>query len=130
MATIGCVLRQYPPPFPCLSLSDHPQSLPIRVIYDSILDHIGHTPMVRLSRLAKAEGIECDFVAKCEFFNAGGSVKDRIGKRMIEGLEKKGLLQPGKKSGGKRARRIYGDISRKIDPPPHIDVFVRRFHRH
>ncbi|KAJ3080359.1 hypothetical protein HK102_003114 [Quaeritorhiza haematococci] len=51
--------------------------------------------MVRLNKIPKAEGLECEIVAKCEFFNAGGSVKDRIGKRMIEGLEKEGKLQPG-----------------------------------
>ena len=48
-------------------------------ICDSILDHIGDTPLVRLSRLSKKEGIKCELLAKCEFFNAGGSVKDRIG---------------------------------------------------
>lgn len=47
---------------------------------ESILDNIGNTPLVRLDRLAKAEGISCEILAKCEFFNSGGSVKDRIGK--------------------------------------------------
>ncbi len=64
-------------------------------ILDTILDHIGGTPMVRINRIGKEEGIECELVAKCEFFNSGGSVKDRIGKRMVEGGEKDGILKPG-----------------------------------
>ena len=78
---------------------------------DSVLENIGNTPMIRLKTIPRKEGIECEIrmrrilllrgalveeivwlcvcpcsVAKCEFFNAGGSVKDRIGKRMIEGM--------------------------------------------
>ncbi|KAI8826065.1 tryptophan synthase beta subunit-like PLP-dependent enzyme [Fimicolochytrium jonesii] len=64
-------------------------------ILDNILDHIGGTPCVRLNRVVKDAGIECEIVAKCEFFNAGGSVKDRIAKRMVEGAEKDGTLKPG-----------------------------------
>lgn len=51
--------------------------------------------MVRLNKITKEYGIECDLVAKCEFFNAGGSVKDRIGLRMIEDAEKQGRIKPG-----------------------------------
>jgi cystathionine beta-synthase len=51
-------------------------------ILDSVLEHIGETPMVRVSRLSAREGLQCDLLVKCEFFNAGGSVKDRIGRRM------------------------------------------------
>ena len=40
-------------------------------------------------------GIECELVVKCEFFNSGGSVKDRIGKRMVEDAEKEGILKKG-----------------------------------
>ncbi|KAI8055297.1 pyridoxal-phosphate dependent enzyme [Syncephalis plumigaleata] len=64
-------------------------------ICNTILDHIGNTPLVRLNRIPQSEGIECELLAKCEFFNAGGSVKDRIGKRMIEEAEKAGILIPG-----------------------------------
>lgn len=64
-------------------------------ICDSALDLIGHTPMVRMSRLAKKLNIECELLAKVEFFNAGGSVKDRIAKRMIEEWEKAGAIKPG-----------------------------------
>merc|ERR1719145_366690 len=64
-------------------------------VCDSALDLIGFTPMVRMSRLAKHLDVKCDLVAKCEFFNAGGSVKDRIGKRMVEEAEKSGRIKPG-----------------------------------
>ncbi|RIA99309.1 cystathionine beta-synthase [Glomus cerebriforme] len=69
--------------------------LPEPRILDSILDHIGNTPLVRINNITKSEGIECEILAKCEFFNAGGSVKDRIGKRMVEEAEKAGILKPG-----------------------------------
>jgi len=64
-------------------------------IYDSILDHIGKTPMVRLNKIPQSEGIQCEMVAKCEFFNAAGSVKDRIGLNMVEEAEKQGRLKKG-----------------------------------
>merc|ERR1712039_648624 len=68
---------------------------PYEGICDSALDLIGFTPMVRMSRLAKFFDIECELLAKVEFFNAGGSVKDRIGKRMVEEAEKSGRIKPG-----------------------------------
>ncbi|KAF9109875.1 hypothetical protein BGX27_007089 [Mortierella sp. AM989] len=64
-------------------------------ILNDILDHIGNTPLVRINKIAKSEGLQCELLAKCEFFNAGGSVKDRIGKRMVEEAEKDGRLKPG-----------------------------------
>jgi cystathionine beta-synthase len=45
--------------------------------------------------LSAREGLQCDLLVKCEFFNAGGSVKDRIGRRMIEDAEKSGRIKPG-----------------------------------
>merc|ERR1719446_302092 len=51
--------------------------------------------MVRMSRIAAFLDLECELVSKCEFYNAGGSVKDRIGKRMIEEAEKSGRIKPG-----------------------------------
>jgi len=65
-------------------------------IYDSITETIGATPLVRLSRLAKAHGIKADILGKCEFFNPLGSVKDRIGLAMIEAAEAAGKIRPGK----------------------------------
>mmetsp|Transcript_27546 Transcript_27546/g.27769 ORF Transcript_27546/g.27769 Transcript_27546/m.27769 type:complete len:542 (+) Transcript_27546:110-1735(+) len=64
-------------------------------ILSSALANIGTTPMIRLNRIGKREGVRCEILAKCEFFNAGGSVKDRIGRRMIEDAEKSGRIKPG-----------------------------------
>src|ERR1035438_8943504 len=63
------------------------------VVADSALDLIGNTPMVRLSRFAGNGTAE--ILAKCEFLNPGGSVKDRIGVGMIRDAEEKGFLRPG-----------------------------------
>ncbi|KAF8316683.1 PALP-domain-containing protein [Clavulina sp. PMI_390] len=69
-----------------------------RPIMNNILGKyaIGNTPMVRLDRIAKANGLKCNLLGKIEFFNAGGSVKDRIAKRMVEKAEEDGALIPGK----------------------------------
>ena len=64
-------------------------------IKDSILDCIGNTPMVKVNNLAKAEGVECELLVKCEFLNPGGSMKDRIGRRMIMDAEASGKLKKG-----------------------------------
>jgi cysteine synthase A len=64
-------------------------------IYDSIIDTIGDTPLVRLPNLTRALKPKGEVVAKLEFFNPIGSVKDRIGVGMIEALELKGVLKPG-----------------------------------
>eukprot|EP01084_Bolivina_argentea_P129633 228938_1 len=71
-------------------------------IYDTILDAIGMTPMVRINKVGYTsenetctDPILCEIVAKCEYFNAGGSVKDRVGKRMIIDAEKQGRIKPG-----------------------------------
>ncbi len=62
-------------------------------IYDNILQSIGNTPLVRLNTIGKKTG--CEFLAKCEFLNAGGSVKDRIGRRMVEEAQASGRIKPG-----------------------------------
>jgi cysteine synthase A len=62
------------------------------VIYDSILDTIGNTPLVRLPQLSKEKGCQADILAKLEFFNPLSSVKDRIGLAMIEAAEKSGKI--------------------------------------
>jgi len=64
-------------------------------VYDSIIETIGNTPLVRLSRLCAEEGVEADVLAKLEFFNPIASVKDRIGVNMILDLEKQGKIKPG-----------------------------------
>ncbi|UIJ71583.1 cysteine synthase A [Aurantimonas sp. HBX-1] len=65
-------------------------------IYDSIVDTIGDTPIVRLGKLAAEKGVKANLLAKLEFFNPIASVKDRIGVAMIEKLEADGKITPGK----------------------------------
>jgi cystathionine beta-synthase len=62
---------------------------------DSILDLVGHTPLVRLPRVCAGEGIRCTLVAKVETPNPGGSVKDRVAIAMVDAAERDGLLKPG-----------------------------------
>lgn len=64
-------------------------------IAKQLTEFIGNTPLLELNKFSKAQGIETPIVAKVEFFNPGGSVKDRIALAMIEDAEKKGLLKPG-----------------------------------
>ena len=65
-------------------------------VYDSIVDTIGATPLVRLPKLAAAHGVKAELLGKCEFFNPLSSVKDRIGFAMIDAAEKAGKIRPGK----------------------------------
>ena len=68
-------------------------------ICPNVLSAIGDTPLVRLNAIPEqvagltSQGVE--ILAKCEFFNAGGSVKDRIGRRMVEDAEREGRIKPG-----------------------------------
>ena len=61
--------------------------------YENVLDTIGWTPLIRLTRVSR--GIPTPVYAKADFFNPGGSVKDRIGLPIIERAEKSGALKPG-----------------------------------
>ncbi len=61
--------------------------------YDDVLATIGWTPLIRLNRVT--QGIRTPVYGKAEFFNPGGSVKDRIGLAMIEAAEREGRLRPG-----------------------------------
>ncbi|CEG59048.1 pyridoxal-phosphate dependent enzyme [Legionella fallonii] len=63
------------------------------MIYPNILATIGHTPIVKINRLGRE--LECELYAKCEFFNPGGSVKDRIGYEMVVNAERRGTIKPG-----------------------------------
>jgi len=65
-------------------------------IYDSIIDTVGGTPLVRINRLPKEAGVKAEIVCKLEFFNPLASVKDRIGLAMIEAAEASGKVSPGK----------------------------------
>ena len=64
-------------------------------VMESITEQIGHTPMVRLNKIPQSLGIEATVYAKLEYFNAGGSVKDRIAFRMIDQAERSGRIKPG-----------------------------------
>ena len=64
-------------------------------IAKQLTELIGNTPLLELNKFSKAQGIETPIIAKVEFFNPGGSVKDRIALAMIEDAEKEGLLKPG-----------------------------------
>ena len=76
---------------PGMELKDCPHTVEKRdhnkKIKDSILDCVGNTPLIRLNNIPKADGIECEILVKAEFLNPGGSVKDRIGRRMIMDAE-------------------------------------------
>ncbi len=65
-------------------------------IYGSAMELIGHTPLVRMDRYARAQGIaDGVLLAKAEYFNPAGSVKDRVASAMIQDAERKGILKPG-----------------------------------
>jgi len=63
------------------------------MLFNNILEAIGRTPMVKLHRVVN--GLECEVYAKCEYLNPGGSIKDRIGYRMVLDAEKSGRIQRG-----------------------------------
>lgn len=64
-------------------------------IFNTITELIGHTPLVKLNKFAKNRNAKANIIAKVEFFNPGGSVKDRVGLAMIEDAERKGILKVG-----------------------------------
>lgn len=86
-------------------------------IIPNILHAIGSTPMVRLNRIPQSMGIECEMYAKCEFLSPGGSVKDRIGYRMVQDAEDKGLLKPGFTIIEPTSGKVY-------HPPPQLYLYV------
>tara|TARA_B100000579_G_C22840236_1_gene861028 strand:- start:1395 stop:2345 length:951 start_codon:yes stop_codon:yes gene_type:complete len=63
------------------------------MILKDILDAVGKTPVVKLNKIGSE--LECELYVKCEFFNPGGSIKDRIGKQMVEIAEREGRIKPG-----------------------------------
>ncbi|EAU90453.2 cystathionine beta-synthase [Coprinopsis cinerea okayama7 len=65
-------------------------------ILDNALGAVGHTPLIRLDKIAKAYDLKCNLLGKVEYMSAGGSVKDRIAKAMVEAAEREGKLIPGK----------------------------------
>ena len=63
--------------------------------FENVMEAVGNTPLVRLGRIERGEGIRARILAKLEYLNPGGSVKDRPAIRMLEVAEKEGLLKPG-----------------------------------
>ena len=78
-----------PNPHPCIPPPTEQK------IYGSALDLIGNTPLVRLNSIPQSMGIKAEVLVKCEFMNAGGSVKDRIGYRMVMDAESSGRIKKG-----------------------------------
>lgn len=64
-------------------------------IYKSVSELVGYTPLMELTNYEKSEKLEATLLAKLEFFNPAGSVKDRVAKAMIEDAERQGILKPG-----------------------------------
>ncbi len=75
-----------------MALMDAPAAMQTEIL-DNVMEAVGNTPMIRLHKVVA--GIKANVLAKVEFFNPGGSVKDRIGPAMIEDAERRGLLKPG-----------------------------------
>jgi len=78
-----------PNPHPCIPPPTH------KKIYGSALELIGNTPLVRLNSIPQSMGIKAEVLVKCEYYNAGGSVKDRIGYRMVMDAESSGRIKKG-----------------------------------
>ena len=76
-------------PHPCIPPPER------KKIYDSSLQLIGNTPLVRLNKIPQSMGIKAEVLVKCEFMNTGGSVKDRIGYRMVMDAEESGRIKKG-----------------------------------
>ncbi|KFB40177.1 AGAP000162-PA-like protein [Anopheles sinensis] len=73
----------------------HAPLAPKPSVLPSILEAVGGTPLVKLNKIPQSYGLKCNVYVKCEFLNPGGSVKDRIGVRMVLEAERQGLLKPG-----------------------------------
>lgn len=73
----------------------HVPYYPAKLLYNDVLEAVGHTPLVRINKITRDESIQCEIYAKLEYLNPGGSVKDRIGMRMVMDAEKQGRIRPG-----------------------------------
>lgn len=76
-----------------MSTATKPKIPPVTM--DVVTEQIGNTPMVKLNKIPQSLGIDATVYAKLEFFNPGGSIKDRIALRMIEEAERSGRIKPG-----------------------------------
>ncbi len=79
--------------------ANHPEHINFEdfemTVYQSITELIGHTPLLELKKYKAAHNLSADIIAKLEYFNPAGSVKDRVGLAMIEDAERRGVLTPG-----------------------------------
>ena len=85
-------------------------------IYTAADQLIGHTPLLELSHIEKEEQLPAHVIAKLEYFNPAGSVKDRIAKKMIDDAEAKGLLKEGSCQGLPHHHRDARDHERGAPP--------------
>jgi len=88
-------LNQLLSPSPPAGYTTPPRQKRPTKVANNALELVGNTPMIRLDRLRKVLGVQPTLLGKCEYFSAGGSVKDRIALRMIEEAERAGLCKPG-----------------------------------
>ncbi|XP_043229342.1 cystathionine beta-synthase-like protein [Amphibalanus amphitrite] len=73
----------------------YPSGRDDRKSMNNILKMIGSTPLVKLNKIPQSLGLKCEMYVKCEYFNPGGSIKDRVAMRMVEEAERDGRLKPG-----------------------------------
>src|SRR5215211_5192524 len=82
--------------------------------FENVLEVVGNTPLIRMGRIERGEGIEATLLAKVEYLNPGGSVKDRPAVKMLEIAEKEGLLGPGgtvvEPTSGNTGAGLRGDL--------------------
>ena len=71
--------------------------------FENVLEAVGNTPLIRMGKIERDEGIEATLLAKVEYLNPAGSVKDRPAVKMLEIAEKEGLLSPAGPSSSRRA---------------------------
>merc|ERR1719352_1054394 len=88
-------LSQYLSPNPPAGYKTPARQVRPTKIANSVLELVGNTPMVRLDRIRKVLDVEPELFGKCEYFSAGGSVKDRVALRMIQEAEREGILKTG-----------------------------------
>ena len=80
-------------------------------IHNSLSELIGNTPLVKLNHIPQAAGVKATIAVKVEYFNPGGSSKDRIAERIIDAAERSGQLKPGRRPGaGSPAARLPHDL--------------------
>ncbi|XP_060530903.1 cystathionine beta-synthase-like isoform X2 [Cylas formicarius] len=75
--------------------SKHDWKKPEVKVFPDVLSAFGNTPLIKLDKIPRQAGLKCNIYAKCEFLSPGGSVKDRVVRRIFEDSERQGILKPG-----------------------------------